>query len=174
MKGKHTVIRRGSNGFTFLELIVVLSILAVLTAIIVPVFGDSVSAMKRRSARGDFVALILFVQEQAIRESRELRLYMDTRSKAYWVEGWVSGHGDEKVFEPLADRSQGGRRYFPESLAISRIQARTDRGSRTHYISFFPTGACDKASIEFSTGIRGDARTGVKTSGVLGGVEVSP
>jgi len=165
--------RRGAGGFTFLELIVVLSILAVLTAIIVPVFGDSVTAMKRRSARGDFVAQLYFVQELAVRESREMRLYIDTRRGAYWIEGWVSGHGDDKIFEALANHSQGGVRYFPEQIKIGRIQARTDRGRKVHYIAFLPTGACDKASLQFANGARGEGSTTIATTGVLGGVEVS-
>lgn len=173
MGTEDTVTRRGAGGFTFLELIVVISILAILTAIIVPVFGDSVSAMKRRSARGDFVALVYFVQELAVRESRELRLYIDTRQGAYWVEGWVDGHGDDKVFEALPERSQGGVRHFPEQFTVTRIQARTERGRGLHYIAFFPTGACDKASIQVSNGGRGEGRTTIATTGVLGGVEVS-
>ena len=116
--------KRGAGGFTFLELIVVLSILAVLTAIIVPVFGNSVSALKRRSARGDFVAQVYFVQELAVRESREMRLYIDTRKGAYWIEGWVEGHGDDKAFSTLSDQSQGAcatspnRPISPESVRV--------------------------------------------------------
>ena len=160
-----------SGGFTFLELVVVLTILALLTAIIIPVFGESVSAMQRRSARGDFVALLYFTGELAVRESREMRLYLDDRNGAYWVEGWVSGHGDDKRFEPLADRSQGGVRYFPEQLAITRVRARTDRARNLHYIAFLPSGACDRASVRLSNGEREGATT-IATTGALGGVEL--
>lgn len=169
----HRPVRRATRGFTFLELIVVLTILAVLTAAVIPVFGASVSAMKQRSARGDFVALLYFVQELAVRESREMRLYIDEREGAYWVEGWISGHGDDKGFEPLPDRAQGGVRYFPDPLEITRIRARTDRSRRLHYIAFLPTGACDRASLRLSNGVRGEGSTTIATMGVLGGVEVS-
>lgn len=163
-----------NGGFTFLELVVVVTILAVLTAMIVPVYGDSVSAMKRRSARGDFVALLYFVQELAVRQSREVRLYIDGREGAYWVEAWESGHGDEKEFVPVSDRAYGGVRYFPEQFEITRIRARSDRGRGIHYLSFYPNGACDRASIRVSNGGRGDGSTTITTTGVLGQIEVTP
>lgn len=163
----------GTRGFTYLELLVVLTILAVLTAIIIPVFGDSVSAMQRRSARGDFVALLYFTGELAVRESREMRLYIDSRAGTYWVEGWTAGHGDDKVFEPLADHAAGGVRAFPSSVEVSRIRARTDRTRNVHYIAFLPTGACDRASLQLSHGARGEGSTTIATTGALGGVSVS-
>lgn len=162
-----------TRGFTYLELLVVLTILAVLTAIIIPVFGDSVSAMQRRSARGDFVALLYFTGELAVRESREMRLYIDSRQGTYWVEGWSAGHGDDKIFEPLADRAAGGVRAFSSSVEVSRIRARTDRARNIHYIAFLPTGACDRASLQLSHGARGGGSTTIATTGALGGVEVS-
>ena len=98
--------RYGRNrGFTFLELIVVLSILAVITAIIVPIYGASVSALSVRGARGDFTATIYYLQELSIQQSRELRLYVDERAGTYRAEGWISGMGDDKLFEPIVDRA---------------------------------------------------------------------
>lgn len=170
-----TAITRASfRGFTMLELIVVVSILAIVTAVVIPVYGASVTAMKQRSARGDFVALVYFVQELAVRESREMRLYIDERERAYWIEGWESGHGDDKVFAPLKDRSQGSVRFFPESLTVDRIRARSDRSKNIHYIAFFPNGACDRASLRLTGNHRGDDGITVATTGVLGVVEVTP
>lgn len=162
------------RGFTFLELLVVLSILAVLTAMIVPVYGASVSAMQRRSLRGDLVATIRYLQELSIQQSRELRLYVDTREGTYWAEGWVAGLGDDKVFEALHDSKLGAMQTFPGSLKITRIQARKDRGNRHHYIAFYPTGACDPAKIRFGKRRGGKATFTIETTGTLGDVVVTP
>lgn len=167
------VIRR-NQGFSFLELVVVMTMLAVLTAIIIPAFGASVTAMKHRSARGDFVALLYFVGELAVRESREVRLYIDDRQGTYWVEAWVSGHGDDKVFEPLDDRAHGGVRQFPAEFDITRLRARQDRGQEGRYIAFYPSGACDQASIRIANGGRGEGSTTIATTGALGQVAVTP
>lgn len=166
--------RSSREGFTFLELIVVVSILAVITAAVIPIYGASVTAMKQRGARGDFVALVYFVQELAVRESREIRLYIDDRERTYWLEGWLEGHGDDKIFAPLDDRTQGGLRHFPAPMEPDRIRARTDRARRLQYIAFYPNGACDRASLRLSSGERGEGGPTIATTGVLGGVEVSP
>lgn len=175
--GRHTCgayLRAGQGGFTFIEMVVVVMLLSVITAIIVPLYGNSISAMKARSARGDFISVLFFAQELAVRESREVRLYMDDRAGAYWLEGWRSGFGDDKVFEVLADGQQGAPHHFPDALSFSRVRARNDKKRNLSYISCFPNGACDRASIRISEQERGERDTTISTTGSLGGVEVRP
>ncbi len=174
MLGSLTPNPRRKQGFTFLELLVVLSILAVITAMIVPIYGASVSAMQRRSLRGDFVATIYYLQELSIQQSRELRLYVDDDEGTYWAEGWVSGLGDDKVFEALTDRKLGDVQPFPDSLKITRIQARKDRGRSQHYIAFYPSGGCDPAKIRFGELRGGKTTFSIETTGALGDVVVTP
>lgn len=162
----------GEGGFTFIEMIVVVTVLAILTAVIVPVYGNSISAMKARSARGDFVAIVLFAQELAVRESREIRVCLDQEEGAYWLEGWVSGFGEDKVFEPVVDGSQSGVRRFPESIALAQVRAREDRKRDLHYIACFPNGACDRAHITLGGEERGEGDVTIATTGTLGGIEV--
>jgi len=160
------------GGFTFIEMIVVMTALAILTAVVVPVYGKSISAMKARSARGDFVAVLLFAQELAVRESREIRLCLDEDEGTYWVEGWVSGFGEDKRFEPLVDGAQSGVRQFPESIELARVRAREDRKRDVHFIACFPNGACDRAQLTLKRDGRGEADISIATTGSLGGVEV--
>jgi len=178
LSGKYRVFRgkragdRSGNGFTLLELVVVLAVLAVITAMIIPGYGASITAMQGRSARGDFVALLYFAQELAVHESREIRLYLDKNTRAYWLEGWVSGHGDAKRFAPLPDPAQGGPRYFPPKTAIVEVHARTDATLGFYYIAFFPGGGSDRAAIALSRGEGEDPIT-IRTTGALGGIEVA-
>ena len=160
------------GGFTVIEMIVVVTVLAILTAVIVPVYGNSISAMKARSARGDFVATVLFAQELAVRESREIRVCLDQEEGAYWIEGWVSGFGEDKVFEPVGDGSQSGVRRFPDSITLTQMRAREDRKRDLHYIACFPNGACDRARITLGGVERGDGEVTIATTGTLGGIEV--
>ena len=160
------------GGFTFIEMIVVMTALAILTAVIVPVYGNSISAMKARSARGDFVAVLLFAQELAVRESREIRVCLDQDEGAYWLEGWVSGFGEDKQFEPVVDGAQSGVRQFPESIEVARVRAREDRKRDIHFIACFPSGACDRAQLTLKREERGEADISIATTGSLGGVEV--
>ncbi len=160
------------GGFTFIELIVVITVLAILTAVIVPVYGNSISAMKARSARGDFVAIVLFAQELAVRESREIRVCLNEADRAYWLEGWVSGFGEDKVFEPVVDGARSGVRRFPDSIALTQVRAREDRKRDMHFIACFPNGACDRARITLGRVERGEGDVTIATTGTLGGIEV--
>lgn len=164
---------RSSAGFTFIEMIVVVTLLAILSAAVVPLYGKSVRALQARSARGDFVALLLFAQELAVRESREVRLCIDEREGTYWIEGWTGGLGEEKTFAPLNDGQNGGLHRFPESSRLSRVRARDDGRRDVKYIACMPNGGCDRASIRISGESRGKGDTTIATTGVLGGVDIT-
>lgn len=163
---------RSGPGFTLLELIVTVSILAVLTAVIVPLYGSAVTALQRRGAQGDLVARLLYAQELAVREGREIRVYLDGRAQAYWLEGWAGGDGDDKRFEPLADPAAGGVHTLPPGMRIARLDARTDRARRMPYVACLPNGACDRVRIRLARGDEPGAT--ITTTGILGGVEVTP
>lgn len=164
--------RGRTAGFTFLELVVVVSILAILTAAIVPVYSASIAAMKRRGARGDLVATVLYLQELSIRQSRELRLYVDADDGQYWAAGWVSGLGEDRAFAPLADRDLGERRNLPEGLEWSRLQAKRDRRTGAHFVAFYPNGASDPATLRVGTRGGGRATFTMTIAGPLGEVSV--
>lgn len=162
------------GGFTFIEMIVVVTVLAILTAVIVPVYGNSISAMRARSARGDFVALLFHAQERAVREAREIRVCLNEEDRSYWLEGWVSGIGEDKVFEILKEGPHTGVYRFPDSVVLSQIRARSDRGRKVQFIACFPNGASDRSSIQIASGERGAPDTTIATTGALGGIEVTP
>ena len=164
--------RRPTAGFTFLELMVVVAILAVLTAAIIPVYGASVSAMKKRGARGDLVATVLYLQELSIRQSRELRLYIDDDNGRYWAAGWVDGLGEAKTFAPLDDRTLEGGGQLPDGLVFTRLDVRRDRSNGLHFIAFYPNGACDTAELRLGDRKGGRATATIQLSGALGGVSV--
>ena len=166
--------RSRHSGFSFLELILVVSILAVITTIIIPLYGPSVSALQRRSAQGDFVATLYYLQELSIRQSRELHLCIDTRDRSYWAEEWVSGLADEAVYAPLTAHPLNSPRSFPEGLEITRIDAPKDRTRPIRTIAFYPNGTGDPASIRF--GRRNDPENfyAVELTGALGEIVVTP
>ena len=162
------------RGFSFLELLVVVSILAVLTAAIVPLYGISVRSLQQRSVRGDFVATLYFLQELSIQQSRELRLHIDPEQNAWSVSGWVSGMGEDKIFEPLTVNALGDAHQFPDTLPVQRLRGRTARGQKAPYITFYPNGACDNAEIRFGPTDSNRPVMTIETTGSLGGVVVSP
>jgi type II secretory pathway pseudopilin PulG len=167
------VARGGEEGgFTFLELIVVLVMMTLLTSAIVPIYVGSMKSLRVRNQKHDFVGLLAFLQEQAVSESREYRLCADPETQSYrvmYLAGYDADH--EKIFEDVPDHF-GRQRYLPENLEFGRIRAPKDRQLGVFYIGCYPNGACDRAEINFEDQDNRDRSFRVKTGGFMGRFEV--
>ena len=82
---------RTFSGFTLLELIVVLFILALAAALVAPVFTSSFGQLRLKAATRDLAALCRFARTQAITNQVVLEVVLDRRANAYWLRGpeWV-------------------------------------------------------------------------------------
>ncbi len=159
------------NGFTLLELVVVLALIAILTGMVVPVYGGSMASMRMRSAQSDFISLIEFVQERAITDAREYRLYIDKEENTFWVMYMTGVEEGEKVFTEET-REYGRLREFPEQLTVDRVKARKDRERSAYFIACYPNGACDIARVDLLDARNRRQRTTIETTGVVGKLEV--
>ena len=154
-------------GFTLLELIVVLSILTIITSAVVPVFSSSMATIQLRSAQNNFVSTLVFVQERAVSESLEYRLYIDDDEGCYWVMALEGFEDDEEVFSQV-ESSFGQVQYLPAFMKIDRLKAREDRARRAKFIGCYPNGACDRASFILQDTRGRDRRIEIETLGSLG------
>jgi len=164
--------RLQSGGFSLLELIVVLSLIAVLTGMLVPMFSSSVSSIQFRNARNDFIARVQFVQELAVRDSREYRVCLDKDKNTYWVERLVAEDKGEKIFEPV-EEDYALPALLPPFIELTKVKARKDRKSNTTYIGCYPNGASDRAEITFVDKRTRGRVVRMETLGVVGKVEVT-
>ena len=177
-------------GFTLIELIVVLTIIAIMTAAVVPLYRGSISWVRGDRAARDVVAVMKFAQERAVTDATEYRFYLDADKGRYWlmrqdggrpsVDGasrpvpqtrrdGSSTRGD-KLFKDVGDVA-GGRRRLPEGTKLKGIDARFDAEENAYYVAFHPSGACDYASVELH---RADKKvTRIETKGRLGQFEVT-
>jgi prepilin-type N-terminal cleavage/methylation domain-containing protein len=163
--------RRHARGFSLLELIVVLLMLSTLAAAVVPIYGGSVQSIRMRGFHSNFVQFITYVQERAVTDVREYRLYIDDKEKTYWVMEHTGWDRDDKVYD-VAGGDLGEERYFPESVEVSRISGEKDRGRDGYYMTCFPNGSCDRIKVYLNED--GDRRRQViiETTGVIGKIEV--
>lgn len=134
-------------GFTLLELVVVMAILAVISAAITPVYVFAMDGIRMRNAQRDIIALIRYAQEEAVRESREHRVYFNKDTGAYRLMRLAGLEDDEKVFE-IAASLFDDEEVLPQPLVFGSIDARRDRSTREYFISCLPNGASDKAEIQ--------------------------
>jgi len=159
------------RGFTMLELVVVLSLLTIITAAVVPLYAKSMSAIQMRNARNDFVALLSFVQERAVSDSREYRIYLDTEKGGYWVSAHTATEDRQKIFEDV-EQAFGRERLLPPYLELDRVKAPKDRKRGVHYIGCYPNGASDRVQLTFKDTRNRRRRFRVRTEGVMGKLRV--
>ena len=163
--------RTGQAGFSLIELVVVLVVLSTLAAAVVPIYSGSVQGIRMRGFHSDFVQFITYLQERAVTDVREYRLYIDDDENTYWVMQLAGWEDEEKVYE-MAGGDLGGERHFPEAVEVSRISGEKDRDRDGYYTTCFPNGSCDRIKIYLNEA--GDRRRQViiETTGVMGKIEV--
>jgi prepilin-type N-terminal cleavage/methylation domain-containing protein len=161
----------GRTGFTFLELIVVLALLAIISAIIVPVYVRSMNGIQMRSARNGLIGTLRFIQELSVKESREFRLYVDVKSNEYWVMRMAEVVGGEKKFEPIKE-TWGAKTKLPDQFIITNMKARKERGEKALFIACQPNGASGQAVISVRDEHSGTGKYKIVVLGPMGKIEV--
>jgi prepilin-type N-terminal cleavage/methylation domain-containing protein len=160
------------SGFTFLELIVVLALLAIISSIIVPVYVRSMNGIQMRSARNDLIGTLRFIQELSVKESREYRLYIDPKSNVYWVMRLARvEEGGDKKFEPI-EETWGAETKLPEQFVITNLKARKERGGKALFIACQPNGASDQAVISVRDDHVRNSHYKIMVHGPMGQIEV--
>lgn len=158
-------------GFTMLELVVTVALLAIITASIVPLYANSMNTIRMRNARSDIVSMIAFIQERAVAESREYRLYIDEQEQLFWVEFEVGEDAEGKQFL-MVEEEYGRLQRFPGNLEIERVRARRDRTVDADYIGCYPNGASDIATLTFRDTRNPREGFELETLGSMGKIEV--
>ncbi len=138
---------RRRAGFTLLELMIVMVILAVLSVAVTPIFRTAFADTRKEHAVRDLVATLQHAQSMAITEAVEYRVYVAHRDNAYWVEHLVSHEEGRKQFERTPE-FVGRTVQLPDTLKVQRPRARkASDGSNTYFIAFYPSGTSDEARL---------------------------
>lgn len=156
-------------GFTLMELVVALTIIALMTAVVTPMFHGSLTWVHGDRATRDFVAAMKYAQERAVSDEVEYRFYVDDDTGAFWLMRFDHFEDDDKVFGFLAG-TEGQRRILPETCEITKCEARKDSELGARFVAFYPHGACDYATIKLETA--NGTKLRIETKGRLGRLDV--
>lgn len=163
VKRARGLIPRASYGFTLLELLVVLFIISLTTALVAPAFNRSFGSLRLKAAARDIAALCRFARSQAITHQGVIEVVLDRQTNAYWLRGpdWVIGrlsHIDqvatvEEPGQPWQTQTRQARvRTLPEGVILKSVVLDThllgedERGA----IAFFPQGSSTGGEITVS------------------------
>jgi len=146
------------TGFTLLELIVVLFILTLLTALVAPAFNRSFGQAQLKAAARDLAALCRFARTQAIISQVVLEVVLDRRTNSYWLRRPDPIVGDLRDSDRVApaqnlEQSIQNRearvRSLPAGVTLKSVIIETgplleeERGA----ITFFPEGSSTGGEI---------------------------
>lgn len=74
------------RGFTALELVVAIAIVAILLGVGAPAMRDLIASQRVRSAANDLYSDLTFARSEAIKRNTQVRIVRDSAS---WTEGWT-------------------------------------------------------------------------------------
>ncbi len=99
-----------NTGFSLMELVIVVTLFAILLAIATPLLVDTLQAERVRSAVNRFVAAHSLARATAIRNGRTAELHIDASAARFWVEvdTSVAETGVMDTVRTVHDVSDGG------------------------------------------------------------------
>jgi len=169
-----------ARGFTLVELLVVLSLIALLAGLAAPAVG-SVTGANARKAAGELAGAMRYLYDTAALRHATCRMALDVDARAWWAECSPAAVGIAR--HPEEDDRELERRFSGEKNAeLRRLLAKTDFGSfkdrlvekrelpgraafgkihvegrrdaegGTVYVHFFPGGQAQRAFVPLADG----------------------
>ncbi len=123
--------RRGQSGFTLLEIVVVIVIMAMASVLVIPSIRSGTQQREVRRTVQRFVAAARAGSSRAIRERKRIGLAFDLQARSFGVIG-------------------GSRRVrLPDFASFGDISGgyEDDEGQKVVF-DFYPTGGCSGGSVE--------------------------
>jgi general secretion pathway protein H len=122
---------------TLLELLIVLSIMAIIAALVVPLFGAGVSSTELKTAARQVAAGLRLARSEAVATRLDTRVMLDLEHRTFQVERQPQLH------------------TLPRELEMKLFTAQSDLVSdKVGAIRFFPDGGSNGGRVTLSAGER--------------------
>lgn len=145
-----------SRGFTLVELMVALALLAILASVAVPYYGDIIADQRNRAAANDLHSALVLARSEAVKRNTQVTLTpMPT-----WSEGW-------RIASPVAGQPDLLSHAQPSGITIDSAAASVvfgATGRSAAAVEFELTSGANANSVRcLNLGI--DGRAGVEKGG---------
>lgn len=158
----HKSTQPASRGFTLVELIITVAVLAVLVSIATPSFRDILESQRMRAAAFDLMADLTLARSEALKRGVIPTPVTLSPASAGWVDGWSMTVGTE-VLSQRNKVGSGVALTGPATLTFDRngrVSSTTDvarfafvntSGNRKRCISIDPSGRPKSSATECPT-----------------------
>lgn len=163
------ILRCGlEGGFSLLELILVVTLIAIISSAVMPIYGSSLKFVHADYAERDIMSLLNYAQERAITDTTAYRFCLDEELRQYWLMRLDEVNG-ERMFREVTEK-QARRRTWSQDVKVIPVKAFEDKHLGASYVQFYPSGACDYG--EFDIERADETTTTIKLEGRVGHIEV--
>lgn len=132
-------VKLNQSGFTLIEIILVVILLSIITALTVPNFVPTYNYLQVQKTTDEIADLMRYAQSRSIIKNDQVRLEFDSLFSKYWLTQDESGeyHDDIKEFVRFSGRL--GRTFdVPSEITIEMDG---------QYVYFYPDGRSEKKRI---------------------------
>jgi len=136
-----------NHGFTLIELVLVILLISILTALSAPLFKRTFSDLVLRDASLDMAKVISYAREMAIIERVNYRLDLNFEERKYRITRY-NPSGEDARYEKIKGR-HGKDFILASGLGLSAGENK---------LVFYPDGRSDKLTIKIRDGKTGEGR----------------
>ena len=139
--------RRDNFGFTLIELIVVMVLIAIMLAVVAPSLSGFGSGRKLDNAVDQFLATTRWAQSQAVMDAQPLAIQIDSSANTYLVN---TVNGDTRT--PVAGEF-GQAVTLPTGFKIELVSGGSGGNGGGNLILFQPDSRCTPAVVRFTSNL---------------------
>lgn len=141
--------KRLDRGFTFIEMVVVITILAVILAIAVPSAISMIRSQGARTAAYDLYANLVYARSEAVKRNQSITVAATSTSSASWQNGWTVKRGsttlrDESAHTRVLVCGDAASLVYSSAGRISSgsgsFEIKSDDGNNTRCLTVDPAG----------------------------------
>ena len=161
--------RRLAAGFTLVELVIVMTIIAIAAAVAAPSFAGFLRASRSRAALRQVISHAIYARTYAVSHAVLARLELDPEAGGFELTAEKDPLERPGQFTPV--RQAGRLRvYLPQGVQVESVEVAGEPLRGPGYIQFYPDGRTDGATISFR--LEGGQRPELRVAANTGRVEL--
>jgi prepilin-type N-terminal cleavage/methylation domain-containing protein len=143
----------GEGGFTLVEILLVIIIIGIISALAAPNFSKGYSGFQLNQTTDDLLNISRWAQAMAIGQERTYALSFSPDRRSYGLvrAKITEGADDQNSFEPI-NGSLGQMHTIPDAIRLLVTQPKDSQGTGDiDRIQFYPDGTIDPETIQLSS-----------------------